>query len=333
MELIIVYVLLALAIGTLLYELRIRKPEQLLIYEVKDGFGLRKSNVYPRHFCLSLPRAAHSFQLAIDASAKGNLDVRVKLAVSAAASLENLQALIRVGGWHTDVVARAAKEFEIVLQGYVKQYAEKYDIEQLSSENIYNHLIQKCPTAKASHGLDIISLAVQSFEPINVQISEALRQREHARILEQTEIANQKARIAAAKAKMKAEEEIAGLDHELELKKLDLKRIQLEKESVLANVRVEEELKRDRMRLAFEKDELEMLKSNPELLLLTPQAARLAEASQNLKNARTVVSLSPTDVAQGTDLLGIFHTFLQNALESVKKKKSPKTESSNQETQ
>ena len=47
------------------------------------------------------------------------------------------------------------------------------------------------------------------------------------------------------------------------------------------------------MRLAYEKEELEVLKSSPELLMLTPQVARLAEASQNLKNARTVISLSP----------------------------------------
>ena len=49
------------------------------------------------------------------------------------------------------------------------------------------------------------------------------------------------------------------------------------------------------MRLAFEREELEVLKSSPELLMLTPQAARLAEASQSLKNARTVISLSPQD--------------------------------------
>ena len=59
--------------------------------------------------------------------------------------------------------------------------------------------------------------------------------------------------------------------------------------------RLEDELVRNRMRLAFEKEGLEVLQISPELLMLTPQAAPLAEASQSLKNARTVISLSPQE--------------------------------------
>jgi hypothetical protein len=40
--------------------------------------------------------------------------------------------------------------------------------------------------------------------------------------------------------------------------------------------------------------------------------ARLAEASQSLRNARTVVSLSPNEVEQGSKLLNMFQLFLQN---------------------
>jgi hypothetical protein len=75
------------------------------------------------------------------------------------------------------------------------------------------------------------------------------------------------------------------------------------------------------MQLDFEKDEMRLLKESPELLLLTPQAARLAEASQSLRNARTVVSLSPGDASQGTELLGMFSTLVQNALDAFKKRK------------
>ena len=75
------------------------------------------------------------------------------------------------------------------------------------------------------------------------------------------------------------------------------------------------------MRLAFEKEELEVLKNSPELLMLTPQAARLAEASQNLKNARTIVSLTPKELTQGSELLGIFQGLMQNALEAKKEDK------------
>ena len=60
--------------------------------------------------------------------------------------------------------------------------------------------------------------------------------------------------------------------------------------------------------------------SSPELLMLTPQAARLAEASQNLKNARTVISLTPQDSAHGSELLALFHELLEKALEAKKNK-------------
>jgi hypothetical protein len=80
---------------------------------------------------------------------------------------------------------------------------------------------------------------------------------------------------------------------------------------------MEDELKRNRMKLHFDKEEMELLKSNPQLLMLTPQVARLAEASQNLKNARTIVSLSPSDVEQGSSLLNMFQVFLHNLVSSV----------------
>src|SRR5512140_3115673 len=310
---------LALICLAIVYEYRVRRPDQIILYETRDGFGFRKARFYPRHFSLALKRTAYSFLLTVDASARGNLDIRVKLAVAVAASLEHLSALIRVGGWNQDTLVKAAKELEIILQGLVKEYTEKHEIEELSSEQIHTYLTQKVHVTKQSLGLEIISLAIHSFEPVNPQIAEALRQREQARILEQTETLNQQARISAAKAKLKADEEIASLESELELKRFDLKKAQMEKESALADSRVEDELKRSRLRLKFDKEELDLLKQSPELLMLTPQAARLAEASQGLKNARTVVSLSPGDLSQGTELLGIFRSFLHNALSGRKK--------------
>ncbi len=104
------------------------------------------------------------------------------------------------------------------------------------------------------------------------------------------------------------------MEHELELKKLALKRERLAEEDALAQKRLEDELARSRMRLAFEKEELELLKDNPELLLLTPQAVRLAEASQSLKNARTVISLSPQDWA-GTEWGELFQKMLERAID------------------
>jgi len=165
-----------------------------------------------------------------------------------------------------------------------------------------------------------------SYGPGETRIVEALQQQEHARILERTETLQQQARIAAAKTKLKADEEIALLEHALELKKYEMKKNQVAQESALADLRVDDDIRRHRKQLLLDKEEFEMLKSNPELLMLTPQAARLAEASQGLRNARTVVSLSPQDLAQGSDLLGMFQRLLQNALGSrAGGAKAPKT--------
>ncbi len=129
---------------------------------------------------------------------------------------------------------------------------------------------------------------------------------------------NNQARVAVAKARYQADEDIAEMEHTLQLKNTALKKALLEQENGLAQQRLEDELSRSRLRLAFEKEELEILKNNPELLVLTPQAARLAEASQGLKNARTVISLSPNDLASGSELLNLFQSLLQKALDAKK---------------
>ena len=208
-----------------------------------------------------------------------------------------------------------------MLQGLVKEYMEKREIHTLSSTGVVSYLNERSALIEEKFGLELISLAVQSLEPTDPEISEALRQQEQARLLEQTERLNHQARLAAAKAKFQADEEISQMDHELALKKIALNKTLLDKESALTHQSLEDELKRNRMRLAFEKEELEVLKSSPELLILTPQAARLAEASQNLKNARTIVSLTPQELAQGSDLLNVFQSMMQRALEE---KKDPK---------
>jgi hypothetical protein len=206
----------------------------------------------------------------------------------------------------------------VLLQGLVKEYTERSGITTLSSANILNYLNEHAAVVKEKFGVELISLALQSLDPTDPEIADALRQQEQARLLEQTEQLNQQARVAAAKAKARADEEIAGMEHSLDLKKADLKKLLLEKESALSQQNLTDELARNRMRLAFEMEELQLLKNSPELLMLTPQAARLAEASQNLKNARTVISLTPQDSAHGSDLLTLFQELLQKALDARK---------------
>jgi len=298
------------------FEYRLRKPDQIILSESAKGIAVRSARFYPRHFSLALHRTTHALQLSLDASAKGNLEVKVRLAATVAAAPAHLPALMRVGGWHAEAVSRSAKELESVLIGLVKECCEQFEIQQLSSQKIREYLQARIQATQAALGLEVLSLTILSFEPTDKQITEALRQQELARITEQTGQLTQKARIAEARAKLHADEEIAHLEHGLELKKYELKKSELERESQLANIRVDDELKRSRKRLAFDGEELAMLKKNPELLMLTPQAARLAEASQGLRNARTVVSLSPQDLARGSELFGMFQQFLRTALDS-----------------
>lgn len=313
---VIAVLVLAIALLTL-FEFRVRQPDKLALYELNGKIGLREGLFYPRHFSLILKRAPHPIQLNIEATAAGNLGVNVKLVGSVAPALDNLQALVRIGGWHSEAVARAAEQASIRLEGLVKEYAQQSEIQALSSKGLSAYLEEQTADFKHRFGLEVISLAVVSLDPADSEIAEALRQQEEARLMEQTEKLNNQARIAAAKSKYQADEEIAEMEHVLELKKAALKKELLEQENALAQKRLEDELARSRMRLAFEKEELDILKENPELLILTPQAARLAEASQGLKNARTVISLSPQDFA-GTELGELFQKMLQKAVEKKK---------------
>ena len=311
-------VLVLLVVGVLLFEYRVRQPDFLVLYEAKDKIGLRSGLLYPRHFSLPIKRTTYPIHLTVEATAVGNLGVNVKLVGSVAPALDNIQALIRVSGWSSDAVSHAAEEAGILLEGLVKEYAETAEIHALSSTGVAGYLNERASILSEKLGVELISLAVQSLEPTDSEIADALRQQEQARLMEQTERLNNEARVAVAKAKFQADEEIATLEHTLELKKAGLKKALLEQESALAKQRLQDELARDRARLAYEKEELDILKDNPELLVLTPQAARLAEASQGLKNARTVISLSPQELNSGADLLELFQKLLQKALDSKK---------------
>jgi len=324
MEIILGIVAIALILTLVLlaiFEFRIRQPDALVLYESNGKIALRSGLFYPRHFSLPIKRTTHPIQLTVEATAAGNLGVNVKLVGSVAPSIENIQTLIRIGGWSSDAITRAAEEVNIRLEGLVKEYTEKQEIRALSSSALVAHLNERAAGFKEQFGVELISLAVHAMDAVDSEIADALRQQEQARLLEETEKLNNQARVSAAKAKYQADEEIAGMEHALELKKASLKQAMLEQENALAQKRLEDELARNRMRLAFEKEELEILKNNPELLVLTPQAARLAEASQGLKNARTVISLSPQDLA-GSELFELFQNMLNKALESKKSKKN-----------
>lgn len=310
-----IFLLLLLAF---IFEYRVRRPDVVVLSEKNGSIKVRGGLFYPRHFSLPLERTAQSIQLNTEISATGNLVVSVKLVGSAAPSLEHLDSLVRAGGWNVDAVGRAAAEAQVLLQGLLQNYAEHQEIQALSSQNILDYLNAQADLFKEKFGLEMISLGILALEPTDPEIISALRQQEQARLLEETEMLNHKARLAAAKAKYQTDEEIARMEHDLDLKKTELNKALIAEEALVAEQRLEHELARSRMRLAFEQEELETLKRSPELLMLTPQAARLAEASQNLKNARTIVSFTPQELAQGSELLELFQAMLQKALDIKK---------------
>jgi hypothetical protein len=315
----ILYGIVVLILAVLLYEYRLRKPDQIVLYESRGLVRRRSARFYPRHFSLSIPGTVYSRMQDIEVNAKGKIKALIKLAVTVAASEKHLSELIKSGGWKKDAVVQAAKELDGLMNTLVREFTEQYSVEELSVEKLSAYLKKQIKETGSTFGLDILSVNIQSIEPVDEQIAETIQQLETARILEQTEIANQKARVAAARAKKEADGQIAQFDHSLELEKFKLKKIQQEKEAQLVRTRVEDELKIKEMQLEMEKRELELLIKNPELLMLTPQMAQLAEASQNLRNARTVVSLSSDDLARGSQFIEIFKTFLQNVNRTIEK--------------
>jgi hypothetical protein len=314
-------VILLVIIILIIFEYRIRKPDQFILFESAGFVKKRKARFYPRHFSLALPATTHAISLKFETEALGKLPIVVSLAVTIAACEDYLSSLIRVGGWKKDAIVKAGNELEILLQAAVSEFCEKLEIEDLSTEALNKHLNNKMGKTISEIGIDILAMTVQSIDPVDDEISDAMQQREASRIMEKTESEKQKARVAATKAKIDADEKIAQAEHDLELKRYKLKEAQLSRENDLTNQKVREDLKRREMQLAFEKQEVELLSKNPELMVLSPQLTRLAEASQNLKNARTVVSLSPQQVSQGGQILDMIQEFLQGMTKAQAKKK------------
>ena len=192
-----------------LFEYRIRQPDVLVLYESKDRIGIRRGLIYPRHLSLALKRTTSPLQLTVEATTAGNMGVRVKLVGSAAPSVEHITSLIRVGGWDQGAVARAASEAQVLLEGMVKEYSEHSEIHTLTSTGILGYINERSAAVEEKFGVELISLTVQSLEPIDPEVADALRQQQQASLLEETERMNHQARVAAAKAKYLADEEIA----------------------------------------------------------------------------------------------------------------------------
>ncbi len=305
-----------LIFALIIFEYRFRKPDQIVLFESNKIIYARKARFYPRHFSLAISGSVQSQIIEIEAEAKGHLLVNVRIALTAAAAQEHLESLIRTGGWKENCINAAIDESKMLLESSIKEFCASFEIEELLLEKLTDHLKNKFVKDSTEFGLNIVSLSTQSIEPKEKEIITALQQREEARLKEQTEQTKQKVRTNIAQTKAKADQQILQSEHELEIKKLDLRKSREKTEAELAQKRVGEELNLKNMQLDFEKKEMELLQNNPELLMLSPQLARLAEASQQLPNAKTVVSLSPGDMQQGSQIIETIQTVLQTIFNS-----------------
>jgi hypothetical protein len=312
-------IIIIVSVILLLIEYRIKKPGQIILYESNGLVKYRKSSFYPKHFSLIIPNTTYTLTSVVEPEAKGKIALIVKFTVTVTPSMNNISRLIRIGGWGKDLLVDAAKELDVILQGKIKEFTEKFEVEELKTESITNHLHEKLNDVNSQLGLEILSLTIQSVEPADKKIADAIRQKEASRILEETEKNNQNVRIQTAQIKLKADEEILMYEHTLEMKKYHLKEVKEEKDAELALKKLNEQVKRDKIKLDIEKEEMGIFKNNPELLLLTPQVARLAEASQNLKNAKTIVSLG--DIENGSKLVEMLKNFLVGFLDQSSDKK------------
>ena len=132
----------AVIVFLVIFEFRVRPPDRIILYESRGEVKQRKSRLYPRHFSLAIPATVHTIQPEIEAEAKGHLEVRIRLAVTVSASLNHLPDLIRVAGWEQSAVAKATTELDTPLDSLVREFTEKYEIEELSSEKLTEHLQQ-----------------------------------------------------------------------------------------------------------------------------------------------------------------------------------------------
>ena len=309
---------IALAIGLLVLviavvlEFKIRKPDDIILYESNGKIKTRCSRFYPKHFSLAIPTTVQTKTIEVTTEAKGGIGIKVTVNLSVAAEILKLKELVQAGGWKTKAVKNALDELSFQVQSLTSEFSEKYEVEEISRESLTTYIKENLKEEASAMGLKIISGNVQTIDPVETEISEKIQERETARIFEQTESANQQARLTAARARIDTDEKIAQLEHELALKKIALKSKEEIKEAKLLQVRVIEETKRRKLQLEVDANEIELLTNNPELLLLTPQAARLAEASQNLKNAKTVISVSGKDAASESPLMKMLMSLIDH---------------------
>ena len=119
---IIVLVLIVLIFA----EYRIKKPGQIVLFESNGLVKYRKSRFYPKHFSLAIPNTTYTIISSVEPEAKGKIALIVKYSATVTPSLENISKLIHIGGWGKEALNDAAKELDVIIQGKIKEFTEKY---------------------------------------------------------------------------------------------------------------------------------------------------------------------------------------------------------------
>ncbi len=288
----------ALVVGLLIvlwavFSLKERRPDQLLLVEKRGHIRPHLKRWYWGRSVLALPATIRTISTEVKAQARGKIDVVVRLSVSFFPDPKQVQNLIRVGGWRPDAVDKVASELAGTVQGLTGELVEQMDITEVTREKLGEALRNRLSELGPNLGVTVTSVVVSAAEAADKKIADAIRQKEEARIQEETERANQQARIAREKLRLKADDTIARMKHETEMAQLALKEAKELTSAELEQKILEKEAEKKRLNLELEKEEVALLAKNPELLMLAPQLSRLVEASQQLKNARTVITLSP----------------------------------------
>jgi purine-nucleoside phosphorylase len=278
--------------GALFFLFQRKRPDQLILLEKKGKVVEWTRSFYPKRICLSLSNTVHSFTAEVRTMGRGKIEVLIKVSVSFHTNPAKLENLIRVGGWSTAALKNVEKEITNAVPGIVGSVVENLEITEMQREAIARNLLEKLERLAENSGVQISTVTVISADPVDAKITEAIKKLEEARLQEIAERTLQTSRTLQAELKAQADQRIAQAEHEVAMKKLALQKIREAEAAELALATVKQQNERRKLELEIEKKEVEIFTQNPALLLLAPQLTRLTEASQQLKNAETVVSFS-----------------------------------------
>jgi len=277
---------------------RFRRPDQLVIIYQKGRLVLCRRRIYFKKFALPIPASVQTVLAEVNTQAKGKIDIAVKVSVSFYPDPERVDSIVRVGGWNPDCVERISKELRGTAQGLISDYAEQKELSFLTREELAQVIKEKLKLQEGTMGIKVTAVTVQKLEAIDEKIAEAIRQLEEAKIQERAEKAIQDARLSQAITKLETNQRIMEEEHKLEMRSLTLKEAQEIEGAKLAKTSVQMETERRRLLLEVEKEELDVILKNPKLFLLAPQLAKLTEASQQFKNAETVINVSSDAISR-----------------------------------